>query len=86
MKYKLEFLPAATRQFRKLPPNIQKQLGRVIEELKDTPYPVGCKKLIGVNGWRIRSGNYRVIYKIQDHILLIVILNLGHRKDIYRSL
>lgn len=84
MEYKLEFLPAAARQLRKLSPTVQQQLSDDIEELKKNPYPVGCKKLAGISGWRIRSGNYRVIYKIQDEILLIVVLNLGHRKDIYR--
>ena len=84
MQYHLEFLPIAAKQLRKLPPNIQQQLAEVIEELKINPYPVGCKKLTGIAGWRIRSGNYRVIYKTQDNLLLIVVLSLGHRKDIYR--
>ena len=48
------------------------------------PRPIGVKKLVGRDGFRIRVGNYRIIYEIQDHICYILVLEIGHRKDIYR--
>ena len=54
-----------------------------IYNLADNPRPNGCKKLKGRKGYRIRVGNYRVIYEILDDILLIDVVDLGHRKDIY---
>jgi mRNA interferase RelE/StbE len=54
-----------------------------IQGLSNNPRPSGCKKLKGRNGWRVRKGNYRIIYDIFDNILLIEIIGLGHRKDIY---
>lgn len=54
-----------------------------IYALADNPRPVGYKKLRGRNGYRIRVSDYRIIYEIFDNILLIDVINLGHRKDIY---
>jgi mRNA interferase RelE/StbE len=54
-----------------------------IYDLAENPRPKGFKKLKGRDGYRIRVGDYRIIYDIFDHILLIDVINLGHRKDIY---
>jgi len=54
-----------------------------IENLAKNPRPQGYKKLKGREGYRIRVGNYRIIYEIFDEILLIDVIDLGHRKDIY---
>lgn len=54
-----------------------------IENLAENPRPKGYKKLKGRTGYRIRVGNYRIIYEIFDDILLIDVIDLGHRKDIY---
>jgi len=51
--------------------------------LSDNPRPNGYKKLKGRDGYRIRVGNYRIIYEIFDNILLVDVINLGHRKEIY---
>ncbi|MCU1330961.1 MAG: addiction module toxin, RelE/StbE [Bryobacterales bacterium] len=56
-----------------------------IELLADTPRPPGAKKLAGsTNDWRVRTGDYRIIYEIQDAQLIILVVALGHRRDIYR--
>jgi mRNA interferase RelE/StbE len=51
--------------------------------LEDDPRPTDCKKLKGRVGFRVRAGNYRFIYEIRDKVLVILILKVGHRKDIY---
>ncbi|MDR2449492.1 MAG: type II toxin-antitoxin system RelE/ParE family toxin [Prevotellaceae bacterium] len=55
-----------------------------IEKLSDNPRPAGCKKLKGQYGYRIRVGNYRIIYDIIDNKLIVEIIAIGNRKDIYR--
>jgi mRNA interferase RelE/StbE len=55
-----------------------------IEKLSDNPRPAGCKKLKGQHGYRVRVGNYRIIYEIIDNKLIIDIIAIGNRKDIYR--
>ncbi|WP_254052960.1 type II toxin-antitoxin system RelE/ParE family toxin [Microcystis sp. MC19] len=55
-----------------------------IRALADNPRPAGCLKLTGREGWRIRIGVYRVIYAIDDSAKKVIILDIGHRKDIYR--
>lgn len=55
-----------------------------IESLSDNPRPAGCKKLKGLYGYRVRVGNYRIIYDIIDNKLIVEVIAIGHRKDIYR--
>jgi len=55
-----------------------------IAALEENPRPVGCKKLKGRDAYRIRSGNYRIIYEIIDEQLIINVVAVGHRKDVYR--
>lgn len=84
MSYSIEFSPKARRQFRKLSPAVQLQIGKVIEQLATEPRSANCKKMHGINAWRVRTGSYRVLYEIHDGILLILVLVLGHRRDVYR--
>ncbi|MDR1023051.1 MAG: type II toxin-antitoxin system RelE/ParE family toxin [Prevotellaceae bacterium] len=55
-----------------------------MEKLSENPRPAGCKKLRGQYGYRVRAGNYRIIYDIIDSNLIIKVLAIGNRKDIYR--
>jgi mRNA interferase RelE/StbE len=71
------------KQLEKIPEPDYSLLKNSINELSFNPRPVGCKKLKGRNGYRIRQGHYRIIYEINDLILSIFILAAGHRKDIY---
>ena len=68
----------------KLPDKVATTLENKMLELENDPRPVGCKKLKGRNGYRIRSGNYRIIYEVDDKIITVTIIDVGDRKDIYR--
>ena len=68
----------------KLPHLIAAQIENSLLKLEENPRPAGCKKLKGRYGYRIRVGDYRIIYEIEDNILRVIVIDLGHRKDIYR--
>lgn len=73
----------AQKQLDDLPDKVVSTLIPAITDLGGNPRPNGCKKLKGRDGYRIRIGNYRVIYEIFDSELIIDVITLGHRKDIY---
>ena len=84
MSYQVILEAAAKRQLKKLPQSVQETLLTQITQLGTTPRPAGCKKLKGrKNEYRIRSGNYRVIYSIEDKALIIRVIRAGHRRDAY---
>jgi mRNA interferase RelE/StbE len=56
-----------------------------IRALAENPRPAGCRKLAGREGWRIRAGNYRVVYQIEGDRKAVTILHVGHRRDVYRQ-
>ena len=85
--YSIEFAPKAEKDFRKLPRQTQIVLGGKIDGLSFNPRGPNSKKLQGsYEIYRLRVGDYRVVYSIQDKKLVILILRLGHRKDIYKLL
>jgi mRNA interferase RelE/StbE len=85
-EYKVEFLPTAAKEFKKLPSDSKQRIGVQIEALCFDPRPSGAKTLQGGNGQlRIRVGDYRVIYRVQDDKLIILVLKVGHRNKIYRN-
>ncbi len=85
MPYRIEFRPAARKNFKALPPGIVDRIDRAILALADNPRPPGVKKLAGQdNRWRIRVGDYRVIYEIHDDVLWVLVVEIGHRREIYR--
>ncbi len=81
--YQILISQTAQRQLDNLPDKIADLLIQVISGLEKNPRPHGCKKLKGRNGYRIRKGDYRIIYDIADKILLVEIIAVGNRKDIY---
>ena len=81
--YKITISKTAQKQLDKLPDNIADKLIVAIYKLADNPRPPGYKKLKGRDGYRVREGDYRIIYKVFDDILLIDVVALGHRKDSY---
>ena len=83
-KYKIEIKKTAIKELNNLPPSDLKKIIKRIQSLADDPRPPGCKKLSSEEKYRIRSGNYRILYKIEDDILLIYIVKIGHRRDVYR--
>ncbi|MBK1642629.1 type II toxin-antitoxin system mRNA interferase toxin, RelE/StbE family [Chromatium okenii] len=85
MAYKIIFAAVARRQFEKLPSLARKRLNEAITKLADQPRPSGVTKLSGeVDLYRVRGGNYRAIYRIEDDQLLILVVKVGHRSAVYR--
>ncbi len=83
--YKIEVKPAALRSLSKLPREVQTRLARKIEALTRNPRPAGVEKLKGVPDlYRLRAGDYRILYQIQDKILLVLVVQIGHRRKIYQ--
>lgn len=84
MTYRVEVAPAALRQIRKIDPAARRRIQAAIELLADQPRPGGAKKLVGGEGeWRVRTGDYRIVYEIHDSVLLVLVVAVGHRRDIY---
>ncbi len=85
MAYTIQFKPLALRQLEKLPREAQRRLSAKIEALRDDPFPSGCKKMSVIpDAWRIRAGDYRVVYQVYRGVLLVLVLAVRHRKDVYR--
>jgi mRNA interferase RelE/StbE len=82
-KYTAVLSKKAEKQLDKLPDKIAEPILDAILDLEENPRPQGYKKLIGSQGYRVRIGNYRVIYDIFDSELIVDVIALGHRKDIY---
>ena len=85
MAYSVLLAPPAVRQLRSFAPTIQKRLVKRLKTLQNDPRPPGAKKLAGEDDlYRVREGDYRIIYTIQDKELLVLILKIGDRKEVYR--
>jgi len=85
MIYQIEFTKQASKQFKNLPFQEQQILAPKIDSLANNPNPNNATKLVGEdNLYRLRVGDYRIIYTIQNEQLLILILKISHRRDVYR--
>jgi mRNA interferase RelE/StbE len=84
--YKIEFTKGARKEFKKLSQELQDRIQAEVDELANEPRPNGVKKLKGEeNSYRIRIGDYRVVYEIYDNILLISIVKVKHRSEVYKD-
>ena len=84
--YRIEVSPAAARQLRKLDPAARRRVQAAVELLADEPRPARAKKLMGGDGeWRVRTGDFRIVYEIKDQVLLVLVLGVGHRREVYRG-
>jgi mRNA interferase RelE/StbE len=84
--YRIEFTKSAAKTLVAIPRKDQKRIARKIESLAESPPTPAKTKMKGSNPFhRVRVGDYRIIYEIQNEILLILILKIGHRKDVYRK-
>ncbi len=84
MTYSVEFAPLARRQMKKLPREIQIRIIERVEELASNPRSVGVKKLVSEdNLYRVRVGEYRAVYQIRDRELVVLIVIVGHRREVY---
>lgn len=83
--YKLEFKNSAVKEIKRLPKKVIASVVETIDGLKENPRPEGCIKLrMKENLWRVRSGDYRIVYSIDDKIKIVEINRVRHRKDVYR--
>ena len=83
--YKIEVHKSVARDLRAIPSADVKRLLKRIEALAHDPRPPGCEKLSGREYYRVRQGIYRIIYEINDGTLILLVIKVGHRKDIYRK-
>jgi len=87
VKYRILFKASARKELDNLPGKYIEVIDKKILSLKDNPRPVGCKKLSGIlNLYRIRVMDYRVIYSIHDKILIVEVIKIAHRKEVYKKL
>ena len=76
---------SAEKELKKIASDVQPKIGAALRSLANDPRPPGCRKLVGSkNDWRIRVGNYRVIYEIADEVRIVRVSKIRHRKDSYR--
>jgi mRNA interferase RelE/StbE len=83
-KYKVEVKKSAEKELREIPKIELLKILEKIKSLSDDPHPTGSIKLTNQEKYRLRIGNYRVLYKIEENILTVFIVKVGHRKNIYR--
>ena len=87
MTYRIEFSREASRVFQRLSQDLQRRLDTKIQALSREPRPVHCSKMAGVeDAYRIRVGDYRVVYRIYSGHLVVLVLRIGHRREVYRGL
>jgi len=82
--YSLLILPRAEKEMKALPRKEYSRVKNAILALAGNPRSKKSKKLTGRNGWRVRTGSYRILYEINDQDRQVIVLHVGHRKDIYR--
>lgn len=81
--YKIQIKKSAAKEIESLPREAISKILPKIGSLAENPRPMGCKKLSGDEKYRIRVGNYRVLYEIEDEIVTVFVVKVGHRKEVY---
>ena len=84
MSYEIRLSSSASKQLRKFDPPTRRLIQAAIELLAENPRPPKAKPLVNADGaWRVRVGDYRVVYEINDAVLLVLVLRMGHRREVY---
>ena len=84
MTHRVTLSPPAARQLRKLDPQARRRVQAALDLLAEHPRPPGATRLVGGAGeWRVRTGDYRIVYEIEDERLLVLVLRVGHRREVY---
>ncbi|HKR43271.1 MAG TPA: type II toxin-antitoxin system RelE/ParE family toxin [Paraburkholderia sp.] len=83
--YELVFKKSVAKDLRALPQQDVKRILQKIRALADDPRPPGCEKLSGLERYRVRQGSYRVVYEIEDRRLIVLIVKVAHRRDVYKN-
>ncbi len=85
VSYRLTFKKSVTKDFRSIPKDDVSRILVRIKALVDEPRPMGSEKLSGQDRYRVRQGVYRIVYEIQDEELVIIVVKVGHRREVYRE-
>ena len=85
MPDRVTIAPAAARAVRSLDRPVQVRIVRAAEALAQDPRPPGSKKLVGEDRWRIRVGDWRIVYHVEDTRLVVLVVRVGHCGDVYRN-
>jgi mRNA interferase RelE/StbE len=83
-KYFVLIQPSAQKEIERLPKPAQTKVLKALVALSENPRPASCKKLVGTDAWRVRVGEYRIVYWIEDNVLSVEVVKVAHRKDVYR--
>ena len=83
--YRIEIKRSAAKELERLPENDRGRIVERIRSLAETPRPAGAKKLSGDEKYRIRQGDYRILYQIHDDVVTVVVVKVGHRRDVYKK-
>lgn len=86
MSYRIELETRGRREYLRLPRNVQERIGEALDDLAANPRPPGAKRLAGSPGYRLRQGDYRILYTVDDTSRLVRVYRVGHRREIYRRL
>ena len=84
MNYTVILSRSARKQLERFSGETEKRILAKLSELESNPRPPGCKKLKNRDAWRVRIGDYRVIYEIHDKILQVIVVTVGHRREVYQ--
>jgi mRNA interferase RelE/StbE len=82
--YNVLIKPSAAKELERLPDKVRRQIAKRIASLADRPRPIRCEKLTGEDLYRIRQGDYRVVYSIADAALTVLVVRIGNRREVYR--
>lgn len=86
MTYRVTLSPMAGRQLRKLDAQARRRIQAALDVLAEQPRPPSATRLVGGAGeWRVRTGDYRIVYEIEDDRLLVLVLRIGHRREVYQA-
>jgi mRNA interferase RelE/StbE len=83
-KYRIVFRKSVAKDLRRIPNQDLRRILAVIDSLSEEPRPSGVERLSGQERYRVRQGSYRIIYEINDREVVVVVVKVGHRKDVYR--
>lgn len=82
--YVVEFTASAQKELNKLPKSTSARIAKAIYMLKDDPRKGSVRPMVGTKSWRLRVGDYRIIYDISDNKLIVLIIRIRHRRDVYK--